>query len=60
MVTQLKSWQIFYCELMENGKWWHGKRPIRVWLDKGKAEEHLKRLKDNAAINQDYVMVEVE
>jgi len=54
-----KSWQIFYRELKENGEWWTGKRPIRVWVDREKAEKHLSQLKKNAGINQDYVMVEV-
>ena len=54
----VKSWQIFYCEL-KNGKWWQGKRPVVVRIDKDKAERTLKLLQKNASPFQKYVMVEV-
>ena len=55
----LKSWQIFYCEL-QDGKWWQGKRPVIVRIDKAKADRALELLEKNASPFQRYVMVEVD
>lgn len=60
-MTQIpKSYQIFYCELQENGKWWHSKQPIKVLIDKDKASKIFELLKKNASIYQGYIMLEID
>jgi hypothetical protein len=54
----MKTWQIFYCEKQKDGTWWYGKRPMEVIFDKVKAERLLSRLKNNASINQYYIMID--